>query len=106
MHHESRHRVRGPHSPQRSRKSHAGERRDPIVLESQGPARQHQEGQRTCHLLQRRLTEVCMHHETSHRVSVGICEGHTHDKEAGKVTPASDVIALKDRYRFLRGSTR
>jgi len=57
-------------------------------------------------LLQRRLTEVCMHHENRHRVSVGICEGHTHPKEAGKVTPASDVIALPFRYRFLRGSTR
>jgi hypothetical protein len=44
--------------------------------------------------LQRRLAEVCMHHESRHRVSDGICEGHTHDKEAGKVTPASDVIAL------------
>jgi len=53
-----------------------------------------------------RLTEVCMHHENRHRVSVGICEGHTHPKEAGKVTPASDVIALPFRYRFLRGSTR
>jgi len=47
-----------------------------------------------------------MHHESRHRVSVGMCEGHTHDKEAGKVTPASDVIALSFRYRFLRGSTR
>jgi hypothetical protein len=35
-----------------------------------------------------------MHHESRHRVSVGIFEGNTHDKEAGKATPASDVIAL------------
>jgi hypothetical protein len=57
-------------------------------------------------LLQRRLAEVCMHHESRHRVSVGICEGHTHPMEAGKVTPASDVIALLERVRYLRVSTR
>jgi hypothetical protein len=34
------------------------------------------------------------------------CEGHTHDKEAGKVTPASDVIRLYSSRRVLRGSTR
>jgi hypothetical protein len=45
-------------------------------------------------LLQRRLTEVCMHHENRHRVSVGMCEGHTHDNEAGNVTPTSEVILL------------
>ena len=47
-----------------------------------------------------------MHHESRRRVSVGICEGNTHDKEAGKATPASDVIALYCRPRYLRGSTR
>ncbi len=57
-------------------------------------------------LLQRRLTEVCMYHESRHRVSVGICEGHTHCKEAGNVTQASEVIAFKFNCRLLRGSTR
>jgi hypothetical protein len=47
-----------------------------------------------------------MHHESRHRVSDGICEGHTHDKEAGKVTPASDDIALPLRSRNLRGRHR
>ena len=47
-----------------------------------------------------------MHHESRHRVSVGMCEGHTHVNEAGTVTPASDVIALLFRDRDLRGSTR
>ena len=52
------------------------------------------------------MTEVCMHHESRHRVSVGMCEGHTHDNEAGNFTPASDVIELLFRDRDLRGSTR
>ncbi len=47
-----------------------------------------------------------MYHESRHRVSVGICEGHTHFNEAGKATPASDVIALRERDRDLRVSTR
>jgi hypothetical protein len=47
-----------------------------------------------------------MHHESRHRVSDGICEGHTHDKEAGNVASASDVIALLSRRSPLRGSTR
>ena len=47
-----------------------------------------------------------MHHESRHRVSVGMREGHTHFNEAGNVTPASDVIRLSLRLRDLRGSTR
>ena len=47
-----------------------------------------------------------MYHESRHRVSVGICEGNTHDKEAGKATPASDLIALLERDRDLRGRHR
>ena len=47
-----------------------------------------------------------MHHERSHRVSVGICEGHTHDKEAGKVTPVSNLITLVLRIRTLQGRHR
>ena len=47
-----------------------------------------------------------MHHESRQRVSVGMCEGHTHDNEAGNFTPASDVIELLFRDRDLRGSTR
>jgi len=41
--------LRGPHSPQGSRKSHAGERRDRVAVQVQVPTRKHQVGQRTCH---------------------------------------------------------
>jgi len=47
-----------------------------------------------------------MHHGGRHRVSVGMCEGHTHDNEAGNVASASDSISLSFRYRYLRDSTR
>ena len=41
--------LRGPHSPQGSRKSHAGERRDRVVVQVQVPTRKHQVGQSICH---------------------------------------------------------
>jgi hypothetical protein len=56
-------------------------------------------------LLQRLLTEGCIH-ESRHRVSVGMFEGHTHVIEAGNVTQANDVIRLCLSDRDLRDNTR
>jgi hypothetical protein len=47
-----------------------------------------------------------MHHESRHRVLVEMCEGHTHDNEAGKIAPASDVSLLEERSISLQRSIR